>query len=297
MFYILLGIAIVVASRRLKVLFFVLVFLLLIVILMPRQPGPSGALQIHFLDVGQGDAILVEYPDGTCDLVDGGGFFNMEALDTGQAILLPYLCRIGVTKLHRVFLTHAHADHMNGLVSLIRYIPVEEFYVTRQPVGAMNYQSFLRNANRTPIAVSQGKTYQQAGVKLEVLSPQDSRKTNRVANDDSLVLLIEYRGKRILLTGDVELEAEERVSSRLTTAVDYLKVPHHGSKTSSSEMLLRSLRPRVAFISVGSNNWFGHPDPDVLMRYRKNHVLIYRTDIHGTIRLRINDQGAAVEID
>jgi competence protein ComEC len=296
-FYLCLLLAIVLRRRRLKVLFILFSTLALAMILISHQPKASGAFEVHFLDVGQGDAILLGYPDGTYDLVDGGGFFNLEALDTGETILLPYLCRLGVTRLNRIFLTHAHADHMYGLISLMRYIPVKELCVTRQPVGARNYQYFLRSIHRAPIPISRGKKYERSGVNLEVLFPDDSRKTNDVGNDDSLVLLISYRGKRILLTGDVEMDAERNLINRIPGPIDYLKVAHHGSKTSSSELLLRSIKPRIAFISVGSNNWFGHPHPHVLSRLRKNHVIVYRTDIHGMIRLRISDQDARVIVE
>jgi competence protein ComEC len=295
-FYALIVFTIVVRRRAWKIVLSGISCLLLICILFPRPAKPGGVLQVHFLDVGQGDAILLEYPDGTYDMVDGGGFFNADALDTGQAILIPYLCRMGVTRLHRVFLTHAHADHMNGLISLMRYIPVDEFYVTREPVGESSYQQFLRRINRSPIRISHGHKFEQEGVMLEVLSPQDCNRTLQVKNDDSLVLLVQYRGKSILLTGDIEARSEQVLQNRVQSRIDYLKVPHHGSKSSSSLTLLQALRPRTAFISVGSNNWFGHPNPTVLSRYRQMHVLVYRTDLHGTIRLRISDHESRVQI-
>jgi competence protein ComEC len=295
-FYAILIFAIVAKRRLWKTALFASSCLLLFFILFPGAAKPGGVLQVHFLDVGQGDAILLEYPDGTYDLIDGGGFFNSDALDTGQAILIPYLCRLGVTRLHRVFLTHAHADHMNGLVSLMRYIPVDEFYITREPVGESSYQQFLRKINRAPVRISHGRRFEQGGVKLEVLSPDDSNRTLRVKNDDSLVLLVQYRGKSVLLTGDIEARGEQILGNRIQSRVDYVKVPHHGSKSSSSLALLETLRPHAAFISVGSNNWFGHPNPAVLSRYRQKHVLVYRTDLHGTIRLRISDHESRVEI-
>jgi competence protein ComEC len=185
---------------------------------------------------------------------------------------------------------------MNGLISLMRYIPVSKFYVTRQPVGVRNYQVLLRNIPYVPFSIYRGQSFEQAGVTVRVLSPEDARMTNRVANDDSLVLLLLYQGRSILLTGDIERNAEEVLTEIVNTSVDYLKVPHHGSKTSSSASLLEKLRPRIAFISVGSNNWFGHPDPTVLERYRKNHTLVYRTDVHGTIRLKIGSGASSVEL-
>ena len=288
-YYISLFLAVIMARRGLKVLFLCATSFFMLVVLMPRPAPPGGRLQVHFLDVGQGDSILIEYPDGTFDLLDGGGFFNSDALDTGQAILIPYFCKIGVTKLNRVFLSHAHADHMNGLISLMMYIPAQEFYITREPVGEPGYRNFLRTVNRAPKRIARGYKFLQSGVALTVIAPADAAKTSRVRNDDSLVLLLEYQGTRILLTGDVEKNGEEAALPFLPNGIDYLKVPHHGSKTSSSAALLDAIRPRAAFISVGSLNWFGHPDPGVVERYRSRRVMLYRTDLSGTIRLRIGE--------
>jgi competence protein ComEC len=263
---------------------------LILVFTWPKRK-PDGSLRIHMLDVGQGDSILIEYPDQTFDLVDGGGFFNSDALDTGQSIIIPYLCRKGITKIHRVFLTHAHADHMKGLISLLKYIPVEELYVTRQPLGDRGYQYFLRNINRTPTPICLGKRFNEGPVQLEVLAPDDAAKTMKVANDDSLVLLVKYGNSSILLTGDIESEAENKLAKRIVAPVDFFKVPHHGSRTSSSDLLLERVKPRIAFASVGFNNWFGHPHPDVLERYKRRHVLLFRTDLDGSILIKVSRRG------
>ena len=256
------------------------------------QNRPPGGLQIHVLDVGQGDAILVRYPDGTEDLVDGGGFWNTDALDVGESVLIPYFSRMGVRRLQRVFLTHAHADHMNGLFAVLRYIPVRDVYVTRRPLASTGYQRLLREWPRDIKTVADGVVFHQAGVTLRVLAPEDSRKQLEVANDDSLVLLVEYLGRRILLTGDIEKNAEERLLAREELrGVDIIKVPHHGSKTSSNEALLQTAKAKTAVISVGHNNWFGHPAPEVVARYRRNHSMIYRTDFNGTIVIQIDTSG------
>ncbi len=267
--------------------------LLLIVCVFPFALKKSGSFRVHFLDVGQGDSILLEYPDGTFDLVDGGGFFNPEALDTGQAILLPYLSRKGAVRLHRVFLTHAHADHMNGLASVFKYIPVDEFYVTREPVGETGYQRLIQHIALTPRPIFKGKKFNQGNVVLNVLAPADTQKTLRVANDDSLVLLIEHKGYRVLLTGDMESRTELQIAE-VPFRIDYIKVPHHGSKSSSSPFLLDRIRPKGAIVSAGANNWFGHPHPDIVQNYRKRHCQLYRTDLHGTIVLEIGPDGASL---
>src|SRR4029079_17543861 len=139
----------------------------------------------------------------------------------------------------------------------------------------------LRNIQRTPIPICRGKKFNEGVVEIKVLAPDDARKTTKVANDDSLVLLLTYGKQKILLTGDIEFGAEKKLAGRILAPVDFLKVPHHGSRTSSSDLLLSILKPRIAFVSVGFNNWFGHPHPEVIERYRRKHVILYRTDRDG----------------
>ena len=228
-------------------------------------------------------------------LVDGGGFWNPDALDIGESVLLPYFSRMGVTRLRRVFLTHAHADHMNGMISMLRYIPVDEVLVTRRPLADPGFQELCLTWLRDIHDVHSGTVFRHAGVTLRVLAPWDSGKELHVANDDSLVMLAEYQGRRALLTGDAEYETEERMVKETLPRVDVLKVPHHGSRTSSTEPLLNAVRPRTAIISVGRNNWFGHPHPQVIRRYRQHHAMLYRTDQVGTIRVTLRKSGVSIQ--
>jgi competence protein ComEC len=227
--------------------------------------------------------------------VDGGGFWNPEALDIGQSVLLPYFSRMGVTRLKRVFLTHAHADHMNGLFSMLRYIPVEAVYVTRRPLAEPGFQHLCMVWLPDLRSVRGGDVFRQGGVTLTVLAPDDSKNELRVANDDSLVMLVEYEGRRALLTGDAERPTEEGMTRLPLPRVDVLKVPHHGSRTSSTEQLLAAVRPGIAIVSVGRNNWFGHPHPEVVDRYRAHHVMLYRTDRAGTVRVTIAHSDVSIQ--
>jgi competence protein ComEC len=270
--------------------------LCIVAVLYPVKERHKDFFRVHFIDVGQGDAILLEYPDGTYDLVDAGGFWNQEAFDVGQSLLLPYLSHLKVTRLHRVFLTHAHADHMGGLFTLLKYIPVKEFFVTRQPLAEPGYQRVVRERNLPLKGICKGKEFRQGNVRICILAPEDSRKTLTVRNDDSMVLLVECRGKRLLLSGDAEKTTEEKLAAMKDLKADFLKAPHHGSKTSSHETFLEQIKMKIVFVSVGANNWFGHPHPEVLRRYRRHHALVYRTDQLGTIRLTVTPEGAS-EID
>lgn len=268
---------------------------ILYTVLNPPPLESAQHLRAHFIDVGQGDAILLEYPDGTFDLVDGGGFWNTEALDVGDAVLLPYLSHLGVRRLNRVFLTHAHSDHMTGLISVLRYLPANHFFVTRKPLADAGYQNLVRYVEMPLENVRKGDSFAQAGVRIEVLAPEDSGNTLHVRNDDSLVLLVQYCGKRLILPGDAEGETENKLSEINDLRVDFLKSPHHGSKTSSATKFLDKLKMKIIFISVGRNNWFGHPNDEVLKRYRQRHAVVYRTDQLGTIRLTISEAGVFVD--
>jgi competence protein ComEC len=294
LFYALLFCILAIRSERLRRCAFAGCVLCVVTILFLRHPDVNGSLRIRVLDVGQGDAILIDYPDGTHDLVDSGGFWNSEALDAGESILFPALSSLQVTRIHRVFLTHAHADHMGGLVTLMRYIPVEHFYVSRFPYGDAGFRHVVSNIAVSPEGIHAGTVFHQAGVDIRVLAPADSRHTSHVANDDSLVLLLHFEGKAILLPGDAEIPTEELLCASPPFRVDYIKVPHHGSKTSSTGPFLDMLRPKAAFVSVGKNNWFGHPNPQVMARYRQHHVLTYRTDQSGTITLTITHGTASI---
>lgn len=294
LFYVLVFCVLAVRSWRVRLCLVGSCVLCVAVILFPPHAGGDGSLRIRVLDVGQGDAILIDYPDGTHDLVDSGGFWNSEALDAGESILFPALSSLQATQIHRVFLTHAHADHMGGLVTMMRYIPVEHFYVSRFPYGDAGFRHVVSNVSVSPEGIHAGAVFHQAGVDIRVLAPGDSKHTSHVANDDSLVLLLNFAGKTILLTGDAEIPTEQQLCSLPPFHVDFIKVPHHGSKTSSTGPFLEMLRPKVAFVSVGKNNWFGHPNAQVMERYRQHHVLTYRTDQSGTITLTITNGAASI---
>jgi competence protein ComEC len=294
-FYTLLALAFMFRRMRIRLICFAGSAFCFFLIVHPPERSPAGALRIHFLDVGQGDAILLEYPNGKFDLIDAGGFWNREALDTGEAVLIPYLSHLRVRHLNRIFLTHAHADHMNGMFTLLHYVKTDRFYVSRKPYGTFEFRRLLWSIPLSPTGLSSGTEFCEGGVRVRVLAPDHSVPTRLVANDDSIVLMLEYQGKRILLTGDAEAPTEDKLGQLLNLQADYLKVAHHGSDSSSTSAFLDRVKPRMAFISVGQHNWFGHPHPDVLNRLRRHHALIFRTDQLGTMVLTISSRGTSLQ--
>ena len=231
---------------------------------------PAARLVVTFLAVGQGSATLVEWPDGERWLVDGG---------PAPDAVLHHLRRRGVRSLDVVALTHPHPDHQGGLAAVVEALRPEALWVPR-----------LAHPEEEAYAALLGQA--RAGG-ARVLLP-DHREVPALhplegwpsvpgeANEDSLVLLLAHGRHSFLLTGDIEDRAEAAILPGLGP-VDVLGVPHHGSASSSSPALVAALRPRVAVVSCGQANRFGHPHPAVVARYRDS--LLLRTDQHGTVEI------------
>ncbi|HEY8391403.1 MAG TPA: DNA internalization-related competence protein ComEC/Rec2 [Capillibacterium sp.] len=292
-----------VTKKRRLPLFYILLVLVLIGLLvvgayLVRDLRPS--LQMVFFDVGQGDAALITVPGDFHILVDGG-----EAA-AYQREIGPYLQAQGIRKLDLVVLTHAHEDHLGGIVRLLEdgRIQVDRILESGFPHSTRLYQRFLQLVLEKEIPLQQGVrgTRLQVGeLKGLVLNPSPAYLTgDSEVNNNSLVLLWDYHGVRFLLTGDVETLGE----SALLTAygeglrANLLKVAHHGSSTGTGQAFLEKVRPELAVISVGAGNSFGHPGEDVLARLTQAGVKVYRTDQAGRLKFTIQPgrAGRPVEV-
>ena len=241
------------------------------------SPPPPGHAALTFVDVGQGDAILVELPDNRRFMVDGGGVATgaYRSLQGEADVLTPFLFSRGIRTLDAVVLTHAHHDHMDGLFDLIENFDVGELWVGRNP-AVPRYLELLDHASSHRVTIRRLRAGARAGPFRVLNPPAADTPPIRVANDDSLVLLLDTEYGSALLTGDLESDlpaAPQRVS--------LLKVPHHGS---ANARLTTSAHLRV--ISVGANNAFGHPHPSTLPALR--------TDVLGAIRVELRPDGPAV---
>jgi competence protein ComEC len=243
----------------------------------------DGRLHVTFLDVGQGDAIVIRSPRGRTWMVDTGGSFDTR-FDVGEAVLGPYLWRDGAPVLRGLVLSHAHPDHVGGVPFLLRAFDVREVWEGIAPRHDRAYDDLAATIVKARVArraVARGMEADWDGVRVEVLGPSPpARRPWKTRNDDSVVVAVRYGEIVVLLTGDVEAAGESALDTPRAFA---LKVPHHGSRSSSTAGLLARAAPRVAIVSVGDHSRFGHPHPEVVARYQGAGVAFYRTDRDGAV--------------
>ncbi|MBK9261487.1 MAG: DNA internalization-related competence protein ComEC/Rec2 [Polyangiaceae bacterium] len=277
--------------RRAAALATGLAMLLLVEVLAMRASAVPGKLRVRALDVGQGDSLLVDLPNGMTMLVDGGGFMG-SPVDTGTRVVLPVLRAMRRDRVDIVVLSHPHPDHFGGLASTLPSIEVGEFWDTGQgeehgagPVYK-RMMADLRTRNvriRKPDELC-GK-HVLGGATIEVLSPCPGFVPDESANDNSFVLRITYGRRAVLLVGDAEAEAERTLLARNPAVLraDLLKIGHHGSRTSTTPAFLEAVSPSAALVCSGVRNRYGHPDPGVLQRLEARGVAALRTDRGGDI--------------
>ncbi len=253
----------------------------------PRSAA-TGMLRLDVLDVGQGEAILIEGPAGGHLLVDAGGAPFGTSLAIGPRVLLPALWARGVRTLDAFLLTHGDPDHVGGAADVLRTFEPGTLWEGVRVPGHGPTSALRLEAGELGIdarTLRAGQRLALGGLRIRVLHPPRPDWERRdVRNDDSVVLEIRHGDVAVLLTGDVGAEVEQALIGDLTPAsIRILKVAHHGSRTSTSPALLEAWRPQVALVSAGRDNSFGHPAPDVLARLEAAGATVLRTDLDGQI--------------
>lgn len=267
--------------------------------LVPRAPGD---LRVSVLDVGQGDAVLAQFPNGRRMLVDAGGA-SSEGRDLGSRVVGPTLRARGIRRLDYLVVTHADIDHIGGAATIVREFRPAEVWLgvpVHDDAATARLRAAADEVGATWRQALRGERLHVGEVRLDVLHPPlPDWERQRVRNDDSVVLALRHGGVRVVLTGDIGATVEPDVASALddgeaSPALTVLKVAHHGSGGASSALWLGAVRPSVAIVSAGATNPFGHPAASALARLQGVGADVWRTDHDGEIGVRTN--GAVVEV-
>jgi competence protein ComEC len=287
-----------------RIAFAAALVLAVLIVVYPFPPRlQRGRLEVTVLDVGQGDSIFVAFPDGRTMLVDAGGLPGANyirgmrpGLDIGEDVVSPFLWSHGLKRIDTIVVTHPHEDHLGGMFAVLRNFKVGELWVGRDE-DAPAYRNLLAEAKAREVPIThrlRGDRFDWAGARINVLWP-DSSDPARARNDDSLVLRLDDGTQSFLLTGDIERAVERSIlANGDELSANFLKVPHHGGKTSSTPPFLDAVHPAVAAISVGEANPFGHPNPDVIERILADGTRLYRTDRDGAITAATDGQSLDV---
>jgi len=277
---------------RYKVLPAAIVLLLLIAVsvalwaLLTPSAATGLLLQVTFLDVGQGDAAWIKTPDGWDILIDGGK-------ESEGPALVSYLQSHGVADIEVLVLSHPHADHVGGFITILNNMDVAEALLNCQSSDTLTYKEFetllvAKEVITTCVRDGHNFTWGEY-ISASAVNPAEPLMSGTGSdssdkNNNSVVLRITYGSIDFLFTGDVQSEAEAAILGReAALEAEVLKVAHHGSNSSSTTGFLSQVDPEVAIISVGASNPYGHPAPETLQRLGDADATIYRTDLHGTI--------------
>lgn len=257
----------------------------------------ENRLQVHFIDVGQGDASLVRTPRGRFILIDGGGDTvraDGSVSDPGKDVIIPFLEKQGVRELDAIVISHAHPDHCGGLRAVLRRFPVQAVYDTGyRGEDDREYGECLEIVRSKHIAYrtvhSGDKLDWDPDLRVDVLGPPADL-TFDSANNNSLIIKVAFGETSFLFPGDAGMDEEAWLARTwgVALAADVLKCPHHGSYSSSSKVFLKQVRPGVVVISCGLHNEFDHPHAGILARYRHRKATVFRTDYDGTVTLSSN---------
>lgn len=285
---------VIIAGRRRRIAAFAATSAVwLLIVAWPFTPRPGG-LRFTFIDVGQGDSVLVEFPGGGARmLVDGGGDYD-DSFDYGERVVAPYLYRRGIRRLDYVVVSHAHPDHVNGLRYIVANFECGEVWEGVNPMGD-GFSRKLRDAIPQGVSlrqVARGETLRVGETTIEVLHPATRVRSSVVRNDDSVVLRFIYGDTTALLPGDIEMETERAlVDSGMAISATLLKSAHHGSRTSSTARFLDAVAPEIAVISLGRRNRWGLPHPEVIDAYRARRIELLRTDLSGAVAIELDGHG------
>ncbi|MFL0364268.1 DNA internalization-related competence protein ComEC/Rec2 [Pseudobacillus sp. 179-B 2D1 NHS] len=268
-------------------------FLVVIIGVPVMLPTYSATGEVSFVDVGQGDAILITLPFNKGNyLIDTGGLLPFQKeewqrqkrnFSIGSDVLLPYLKGKGITRIDKLILTHSDYDHIGAAEELLGHIAIKEIVISPGSESKPVMKQTIERAAMHRVSVRYGKymeSWQEGEAYFQIVSPADN---HYEGNDDSIVIYAVIGEKKWLFTGDMEAEGETQLLKKFSMDVDVLKVGHHGSRSSTTAPFITNMNPETAVISLGKNNRYGHPHKEVIERLQDQGVAVWRTDIHGEI--------------
>ncbi|HWQ35997.1 MAG TPA: ComEC/Rec2 family competence protein [Blastocatellia bacterium] len=294
-------------ARRLAYL--ALAVLLALATLLVWHPGAHqyepGRLSVTFLDVGQGDAMVISFPRGAVMMFDSGGrlplqqgddgtddeeVFIEDRIGTGEAAVAPYLWQRGIRRLDLIAISHSDTDHSEGFTELARSFEIGAALTGMIPADDRQFEPFRQAMEKASVplrVLRRGGGFELDGARVEALAPSvEAANAPRYSNNQSLVLRLSYGNRSFLLTGDIERQTEEQLlAAGDSLRADVLKVAHHGSRTSSTEAFVKAVAPQYAVISVAAPSPFGHPHAEVLERLQRSGARVLPTSACGAITI------------
>lgn len=255
----------------------------------PAQVQQSTSASIHFIDVGQGDATLIETA-GKFILIDSGTRDSADAL-------VSYLREQGVSQLELCIATHPHEDHIGGMPNVMQNFTVKQLYMPTKTTTTKIFQSMVETAQARGVAVTPAKAGDQFTVGDAVLNVLFPDQEYSDLNNNSVTVQVALGGKTILFTGDNEEPSEQKLLERFGASLksDVFQAGHHGSNTSNTQTFLEAVSPSIVVISCGKDNSYGHPHEEVLEQFRQIGATVYRTDQDGTVVLTLDNGVISVQ--
>ncbi len=258
------------------------------------SPPPSGSLSVSFIDVGQGDGVLVQ-AGGADYLIDAG------RSEEGPNVV-DFLHSRGVKNLDGIIVSNPDADHIGGFLDVFDAFPVESVYISGDEKGTLTYNAFLRGVREEGAKLNvtrNGDQMDWGGVEADVIGPPTDTEGGLFTeiNDNSIAILLTYGTARVLLAGDAGPKEEEYLANGPHTGpLTLLKVNHHGSKTSSNPLFLSRFPPKIAVVQCGADNPYGHPTPEALKHLQEVGAKIFRNDEDGDVIVTIKDKKVDVAV-
>lgn len=249
---------------------------------------PSGSFTAHYLDVGQGDSILLELPNSECMLIDSGENYH------GKGII-DYITALGYSKIDYLVATHPHSDHIGSMAYIVRNFDIGEIYMPKVGTNTSTYESLLKAIQKKELKVHSAAAgmniFDSQGLSIDIIAPVTIVEND--LNNCSIVMKAVYGSTSFLFTGDAETKEFNTITADMSA--DVLKVGHHGSKTSTTEEVLSRVKPTTAVISCGKDNTYGHPHKSTIKYLNAIDCKIYRTDEDKTIIIKSDGRDLSVE--